>query len=103
MQIKIFTMTHKKFQEPEDKIYVPLHVGRASAGDLGYQGDDTGDSISRWNNFYGELTGVYWVWKNEQELSKIERAVPTLTLTKEEIQSAGIRGDFKGLRYHSLQ
>lgn len=67
MQIKIFTMTHKKFQEPEDKIYVPLHVGRASAGDLGYQGDDTGDSISRWNNFYGELTGVYWVWKNEQE------------------------------------
>ena len=71
MRIKIFTMTHKKFQEPEDAIYVPLHVGRASAGDLGYQGDDTGDSISRWNNFYGELTGVYWVWKNEQEADVI--------------------------------
>lgn len=67
MRIKIFTMTHKKFQEPEDDIYVPLHVGRAGAGDLGYLGDDTGDSISRWNNFYGELTGVYWVWKNEKE------------------------------------
>ena len=67
MRIKIFTMTHKKFKEPEDDIYVPLHVGRAGAGDLGYLGDDTGDSISRWNNFYGELTGVYWVWKNEKE------------------------------------
>lgn len=67
MKIKIFTMTHKKFPEPEDDIYVPLHVGRASAGDLGYLGDDTGDSISRWNNYYGELTGVYWVWKNEKE------------------------------------
>lgn len=60
-------MTHKKFQEPEDSIYVPLHVGRAAADDLGYQGDDTGDSISRWNHYYGELTGVYWVWKNEKD------------------------------------
>ena len=67
MRIKIFTMTHKKFPEPEDDIYVPLHVGRAKAKDLGYLGDDTGDSISRWNNYYGELTGVYWVWKNEKE------------------------------------
>lgn len=67
MKIKIFTMTHKKFQEPIDKIYVPLHVGKARAEDLGYLGDDTGESISRWNNYYGELTGVYWAWKNEQK------------------------------------
>ena len=71
MKIKIFTMTHKKFQEPEDAIYVPLHVGKANAQDLGYLGDDTGDSISRWNNYYGELTGVYWVWKNEKEADVI--------------------------------
>lgn len=67
MRVKIFTMTHKKFKEPEDSIYVPLHVGRAGAADLGYLGDNTGDSISRWNNYYGELTGVYWVWKNEKD------------------------------------
>lgn len=71
MRIKIFTMTHKKFQEPEDSIYVPLHVGRAGAQDLGYQGDDIGDSISRWNNYFGELTGVYWVWKNEKDADVI--------------------------------
>ena len=67
MKVKIFTMTHKKFQEPEDDVYVPLHVGRAGKEDLGYQGDDTGDSISEWNHYYGELTGVYWAWKNETE------------------------------------
>lgn len=67
MLVKIFTMTHKKFNEPENKIYVPLHVGRATAENLGYCGDDTGESISEWNRYYGELTGVYWVWKNIED------------------------------------
>lgn len=63
-KVKIFTMTHKKFMEPKEPIYVPLQVGRAVSNDLGYLGDDTGDSISEKNCYYGELTGVYWVWKN---------------------------------------
>lgn len=49
MTVTIFTMTHKKFKEPEDAIYVPLHVGRACSGDYGYAGDDTGDNISAKN------------------------------------------------------
>lgn len=61
---KIFTMTHKKFIEPEDPVYVPLQVGKKIHEDLGYLGDDTGDSISDLNCYYGELTGVYWLWKN---------------------------------------
>ena len=64
MAVTIFTMTHKKFKEPTDPIYVPLHVGRAGAEDYGYAGDNTGDNISDKNCYYGELTGVYWVWKN---------------------------------------
>ena len=64
MSVTIFTMTHKKFPTPGDPIYVPLQVGRAGADDLGYIGDDTGVSISKKNCYYGELTGVYWVWKN---------------------------------------
>ncbi len=64
MAVTVFTMTHKKFKEPEDKIYVPLHVGHALGEDYGYAGDDTGDNISDKNCYYGELTGVYWVWKN---------------------------------------
>ena len=67
MKVKIYTMTHKRFPEPEDEIYIPLHVGRKSADDLGYMGDDTGDNISELNWMYGELTGLYWVWKQETE------------------------------------
>lgn len=64
MGVTIFTMTHKKFPIPKDPVYVPLHVGRACSPDYGYAGDDTGDNISAKNRYYGELTGVYWVWKN---------------------------------------
>lgn len=64
MSVTIFAMTHKAFPAPQDPIYVPLQVGRAGAQDLGYIGDDTGVSISEKNCYYGELTGVYWVWKN---------------------------------------
>lgn len=64
MSVTIFTMTHKKFPAPPDPVYLPLQVGRAGAPDLGYIGDDTGVSISEKNCYYGELTGVYWVWKN---------------------------------------
>lgn len=64
MSVTVFTMTHKKFKTPEDSVYMPLHVGRAGAQDYGYAGDNTGDNISDKNCYYGELTGVYWVWKN---------------------------------------
>lgn len=64
MAVKIFTMTHKKFDEPRDPIYVPLHVGKINANDLGYLGDDTGENISDMNCYYSELTGLYWIWKN---------------------------------------
>lgn len=67
MKVKIYTMTHKHFQKPEDEIYIPLHVGRKGTEDLGYMGDDTGDNISELNWLYGELTGLYWVWKQETE------------------------------------
>lgn len=67
MSIKIFVMTHKPFIPPEDSMYVPLHVGRANANDLGFSGDDTGDSISELNPCFCELTGMYWLWKNYHE------------------------------------
>ena len=64
MSMRIYTMTHKKFTPLSDKLYVPLHVGRASGEDFGYQGDDTGEQISALNCYYSELTGLYWIWKN---------------------------------------
>lgn len=71
--MKIFTITHKQFTPPQDALYVPLHVGHIrftdgsmppDTADYGYMGDDTGENISAKNNLYGELTGLYWIWKN---------------------------------------
>ncbi len=64
MSTIIFTMTHKAFTPPKDPMFVPIQVGRAVSNDLGYIGDDTGDSISHLNPYFSELTGMYWVWKN---------------------------------------
>lgn len=67
MKIKIFTLTHKKFDTPSDPMYQPLQVGHAVSNDLGYWCDDEGDNISEQNCYYSELTGFYWIWKNYHE------------------------------------
>ena len=64
MSTRIYVMTHKAFIPPDDPVYIPLHVGRAKAADLGYLGDNTGEHISDLNCYYGELTGLYWLWQN---------------------------------------
>lgn len=71
MSTTIFAMTHKKFIPPSDKMYVPLHVGREGKEDLGYLSDNTGDNISGKNQYYSELTGMYWVWKNYYESENV--------------------------------
>jgi hypothetical protein len=62
--LKIFVATHKPYKMPDEHIYIPLHVGKEGKEDLGYQGDNTGDSISFKNPNFCELTGLYWAWKN---------------------------------------
>ena len=36
MKIRIYVMTHKKFEMPQSPLFRPLHVGRACGEDLGY-------------------------------------------------------------------
>ena len=62
--VKIIVAAHKKYQMPEDDLYLPLHVGAEGKDDIGYIKDNTGENISLKNPFFCELTGVYWAWKN---------------------------------------
>jgi lipopolysaccharide biosynthesis glycosyltransferase len=79
--VKILLAYHKPAQLlPKNDVYVPVHAGRAIAGqtlkdgalsaaDLQWLrehmiGDDTGDNISRLNHVFNEMTVVYWAWKN---------------------------------------
>ena len=64
MKITVIVATHKKYRMPHEKCYLPLHVGRGIGRDIGFAGDDTGESISWKNPYYCELTGLYWMWKN---------------------------------------
>ncbi|MCD7835131.1 MAG: DUF4422 domain-containing protein [Lachnospiraceae bacterium] len=62
--LNIYVATHVSFNPPSDSTYIPLHVGRHGKRDLGYPGDDTGENISDLNFMYGELTGLFWIWQN---------------------------------------
>ena len=67
MDIKILIATHKNSRMPNSMPYCPIQVGAALHEPLSIQGilrDDQGDSISRKNPNYCELTALYWGWKN---------------------------------------
>ena len=64
MDLKVCIATHKKFDPPKEDYFLPIQVGKAINEDLGYQGDDTLESISAKNPNYCELTALYWAWKN---------------------------------------
>lgn len=66
--IEIYILTHKKIDEPFDSnLYKPILNGSVFLNqDFGYIRDDTGQNISRFNPYFAELTGQYWVWKNSK-------------------------------------
>lgn len=60
---------HKASDIPVDSNKIPIQVGRALSNvKLQMLGDDTGDNISSKNHSYCELTGIYWAWKNMQDV-----------------------------------
>ena len=66
LNVKILVCCHKQDVMATQEPYMPIHVGKALhlELDLGIQGDNTGDNISEKNGSYCELTGMYWAWKN---------------------------------------
>lgn len=64
---RVYVAYHDARPVLEGRHLVPIQVGRALSGMLlpGVLGDDTGDSISRLNPAYCELTAHYWAWRND--------------------------------------
>lgn len=64
---RIFIATHAKRTYPEVGGYVSLQVGAALAHErFAMASDDQGDNISRLNPTFNEMTGLYWIWKNDR-------------------------------------
>ena len=61
-KISINVITHKLVNLQLSNIYRILAVGN---NDLPYIKDNTGDNISDKNRFFCELTGLYWIFKND--------------------------------------
>ena len=69
--VKIYVITHKKFDDKiirANKGYYPLLVGKAigNTEKVNYLADNVADNISEKNKSFCELTGIYWVWKNQK-------------------------------------
>lgn len=64
MKVNIIIATHKKYDMPKYKSYLPIHVGKEGKKEVGFKGDNTGNNISLKNPYFCELTGLYWAWKN---------------------------------------
>lgn len=69
----IYVITHKPITLPLPPGYQKLYVGAATlspeekASLKGYVFDDSGTNISEKNSSYCELTGLYWLWKNQPD------------------------------------
>ena len=73
--VKIYVATHKRYDYllkiPYD-YYIPIHCGKDiyveenNGKYLPELGDNTGENISKKNPYYCELTGLYWIWKNDK-------------------------------------
>ncbi|MBP2658230.1 MAG: exopolysaccharide biosynthesis protein [Firmicutes bacterium] len=67
MKTTIYIACHKEYWNPNNICYQRIHVGAANSNSkLATLCDDTGDSISIKNKNYCELTGLYWIWKNDK-------------------------------------
>ena len=65
MKTSVYIATQKIHEFPSDARYRPIFLG--GTHEEGFQDDMSGDSISERNSFYSELTGLYWIWKNDKE------------------------------------
>lgn len=72
MNTVILVCCHKQDIYENKVPYLPIQVGKAlSSAELGIQPDNEGDNISEKNGSYCELTGMYWAWKNLNDVDVI--------------------------------
>lgn len=65
---KIYVAFHQNGEViPKDECYTALQVGKSISNlQLNIKNDATGENISTKNDIYSELTGWYWIWKNQR-------------------------------------
>lgn len=74
-ELQLYCLTHKlpEYGLVDDKYHTPIHVGKSNNIDkyICDIGDNTGENISKYNAYYRELTGIYWIWKNVNDIKYV--------------------------------
>lgn len=65
--IAVYIMTHGSECYHIPDYCLPLEVGAALRNNFRYElrDDSSNDNISKKNKLYNEITGLYWIWKND--------------------------------------
>jgi hypothetical protein len=64
---KIYIVSHKEFQKPEDPFYEPIYVGKYGKEKEFMRSDSRGNNIAKYNLFINETTALYWIWKHSKD------------------------------------
>lgn len=69
---KIFICLYREDQTHiVSDLYQPIVAGKSLILNSEMMGDGTGESIHKKNDQFGELTSLYWIWKNQKSLNII--------------------------------
>ena len=64
LTIYCFTLKYFKLLDSLPDHIVPLGLGSEKFPN-NWLDEKNGENISKLNNYYGEATGIYWIWKNK--------------------------------------
>lgn len=68
--VKIFVTYKDRHKLIKSEVFCPIQTGRAISNDQFKEmiGDDTGDNISSLNDWFCEMSAIYWCWKNYDKI-----------------------------------
>lgn len=100
MQIKLYVSTFG-FKCDWIKNGMSIEVGAANRNNFVYSlKDDSGENISKDNAYWGELTGLYWIWKNvefkDDDVIGFCHYNKILNISNNKIKSL-VEGGYKGI------
>lgn len=73
MNSKLFVIYHEITEPINSDVYQSFAVGKdVDSFPCQFLKDNVGENISNFNNFYNELTGIYWVFKNIDNFKDVD-------------------------------